>query len=241
VHRRSIDLDGETVVLLCPSLTVGELGDLTAAGYPRGVATEDRHYARRCALIDQHLGVERGTLVVDGRPVSGGLASLFGGRPEVIGLLYGELLMAQQVSADEAHDLKVAARFTQFLGQQSAKDAPTNPWAKTGTSCGRCHQMHLCESRGCDGTKQTRVVWRDKGMVLKTCPVRSFTPRIEQTLRLFYGTHTMTQTPNGGLQWEQRTAVAEGGYEQQDAWTMHAFQELRHVHMQMAQEMVKAA
>ena len=223
---RTVVWDGEPVAVQVERVTVGRLGELTAMGYPRGASpaagSEDALYVARLEAIDAHIKAAPGSVYLDDMAVWS-LGELVGGRQDLAAVLYHALLSGQTPSADEQRDLKVASRFQVWLDQAPEGSA----WRETGMSCAACHAKQLCGPRGCDGTVQLRVVWHDRKLALKTCPVRSFTPQVEEVLRLFYLTHTLAAIGQS-VTWQRIALVRDGGIEDQDAWLMDAMGIVRH-------------
>ena len=222
---RTVVWDGESVAVQVERITVGRLGEVTALGYPRGAAPagpEDALHLARIAAIDAHVKAALGSVYLDDAAVWS-VGTLVGGRFDLAAALYDVLLSGQTPSMSERHNLRVAARFHAWLDQAPEGSA----WRETGTSCAACHAKQLCSLRGCDGTVQPRVVWHDRKLALKMCPVRSFTPQVEEVLRLFYLTHTLSAIGQS-VTWQRIALVRDGGIEDQDAWLMDAMGIVRH-------------
>lgn len=183
-------------------------------------------------MIDRHVRVCEGDFLFDGRVQTRGIAEAFAGREDVLVLLYQALLSVQSLTKWERHRLKVASHFMTWLGAARERGS-SSPWARTGTSCAACQAEGLCQLRACDGIPAKKPVWHDKLLVVKVCPVLSFTPQVEEVLRVFYWTHDIVVLGNA-VQWQQRFFPREGGLDDQEAWTMSALGYLRAVHNRLS-------
>ena len=239
MHREAVvEIDGEQVVLECTKLTVGGYNQAAALRAKRGSSShsESRELTlARIEMLDRYIRAKSGQVVVDDLAYTLGLARLFAGRDEVVFLLYHALLQAQQPSAADRHSLEVATRFNCWLEKKREK---TSRWVETGTSCQKCHELRLCQQRGCDGERKKGIVWHDKKLILHVCPVLSFTPEVEETLRLFYWTHEQV-VHSLAVYWSQQQLVSPGGIDGQDAWLTGAFGYLRKVHNELDSEEMK--
>lgn len=228
---RLVRIEGDNVPVLVDRVTVSQLREIGDAGYPRGVSLgdPDHVYLSRCQLIDTFTRPAPCAIKVDGVAAIVPLAATFGAQPQVVADLYDALVSAQHVSEDERTALEVSARFAWWLADAKERDS-SSPWAETGTSCAKCHALDLCGKRGCDGTPKPKPVWHDGRMAVKVCPVRSFTPEIEATLRLFFWSHELRQTG-----WTRVCLPADGGLDDQTAWTMGALGVLQTVHNRLTE------
>jgi hypothetical protein len=222
---RTVHIDGEPVTLLIDRLTVDEFNRAAAFPYPRGqgvksASADDADHLDRVAAIDHYIEPAPGEILIDGRPARR-LGPLFGARAEIIARLYHALLAAQEPSAEERHDLSIAARFSEYLDDARRRNIPSD-WVTTGTDCGKCHKEKLCAKRHCNGTPAKKVVWHDKKHQLKTCPVLSFTPETERVVRLFAWTHQLFFEGPGVLRYQRTGLPAGSALGDQEAWTMTA-------------------
>jgi len=230
VPEVTVNIDGEQVRLTCSSLTVREFNDIARLGYRRGSLPHpvDRDLVmRRITSIDQHVEVKAG-ITVDEEPLTKNPATFFAAREDVVGTLFFSLLNAQQASEEERSALKIAARFSLWLDKQDKKEA-TSHWVQTGINCGKCMEADLCKKRGCDDKEQRRPVWHDRDLILNKCPILSFTPKVEEALRLFYLSHEIVGI-GMSVMWQQRTQIKNGNLEDQDAWMESALGCLRTIH-----------
>ena len=226
--RLPLRIDGETVMGVFTRMTVGELGEAEAVAFPRGASPSDSAVATRAHLLDRFVSLP--DVTVDDAPTT--VAAAFGARADVLIGLFLTLLAAQKPNAQETADLAVAMRFSVWLANARAEKS-SSPWAETGTSCVECRREQLCAKRGCDGTVKKRVVWHDKGVVLKQCPILSFTPLIETTIRRYYLAHEVSAATGRR---ELRHLPRPGGLDDQESWELDAFRVLRAVEAQIAQE-----
>ena len=231
---RTVVIDDEPVRLVCARLSVRDYGTIARLAGERGAAPVGRDFIERLPYIDTYVRVVAGDLVVDERVVTDGITFWFASRDDVLAQLFDALLSAQQPNADERRQLETAARFSDWLERAKQEDSASQ-WVKTGTSCAECHRLKLCARRGCDGRDTKKPVWHDKKLVLRQCPVLSFTPDVEETLRLFYWSHELASTGQH-LQWRQTHLLTSGAVEDQDAWLTGAFGWLRSVHAQLLQD-----
>lgn len=232
--RVSIVLEGESVLLDVDRLTVAAFNAAAALAYPRGAKTAERDevFVDRIACIDRALRPAPGAIETD--DPARGLASLYAGQPPIVAQLYDVLLDAQTTTQEERAHLRIAARFSRWLSDAQRRQVESH-WTATGTSCEACHARRLCEKRGCDGTAKKKVVWHDGPIVLKTCPVLSFTPDVEWALRTFYWSHDVVMHGPSAT-WMQTRLVRAGGLDDQEAWLTSALGVLRSVHAQMTRE-----
>lgn len=240
-----IRIDKRPVQLFCTRLTVNQYNELIRFGVGgRGtnpLPESGERVVQRVQLIDRYVRVHKGDVLdEEDRPIERGLAAQMVSQSSTIELLYSTLVQAQQLSAEERQSLIVAARFSGYLEQEyQKKPQERSPWAVTGTDCRKCHQLKLCGKRMCHGKSSRRVVWRDKQLVLRTCPVLHFTPDVEEALRLFFWTYEL-RVQSGHLRWTQAHFVNAGGLGDQDAWLTSAFNLLCLIHMRMLKETSKA-
>lgn len=232
-----IVVDGEPIECSIDRMSVASFNAVAHLVYPRGADAEDRDdvYLERIRAVDRYLRPTPGALDTDSLS---GVAALFGGQPTVIAQLYFALLGAQTPSVKEREDLRIGARFSNWLGE--ARKRTDSDWVKTGTNCAACRQLQLCAKRGCDGSTKTKVVWHDGPLALKTCPVLSFTPEVEWALRSFYWSHEVAYHGQSAT-WTQARMMRTGGLDQQEAWLTDAFGVLRTVHAAMAHERLAEA
>ena len=229
---RVVRIEGTDVAVLVERVTVAQLREIGAVGYPRGadISDPDDTYLRRCQISDTYVRPDAGAIVLDGTSAFPPLAATFAGQRQVVADLYDALVSAQLLSPTDRQDLDVSARFAFWLADASQRGS-SSPWVETGTSCGKCHALKLCARRGCDGTPQRKAVWHDGTVAVKVCPVRSFSPDIEATLRLFFWTHQYSATG-----WVRGCLPSDGGIEAQDAWTMAALGVLQVIHNRLMDE-----
>ena len=233
MRTSSVMIDGEVVRLECAALTVREYTEVLAMAWPRGMQKDvfgSPLTLERVRLLDQHLGVCESDLVVNDIVITRGIAQFFAAREDVLVELYHVVIEAQHLGEEMRQNLLVAVRFSDWLSRQRA----TSHWAQTGLSCGRCQVLEFCKRRGCDAVERKKPVWHDKRLVLTTCPVLRFTPEVESTLMLFYGSHEFD-----GERWRQRHLIAPGSLLDQDMLMTQTMEWLRSVHMQLVQDVRK--
>ncbi|HXG88765.1 MAG TPA: hypothetical protein VNJ02_10550 [Vicinamibacterales bacterium] len=245
-HRASqqtVAIDGEVVRLEVARVTVHELAQLARLVSPRGSRAPSASlravlHLARVAAIDAHVTAPSGDVLIDEVVMVDGLGTLLGGREDLVTRLFSAVLDAQQLSSAERDALVTATRFSLWLDEARANKVGSS-WLETGTNCQTCHELQLCARRGCDGSTKKRVVWHHGPLVLKTCPVLSFTPEIENALRVFYWTHEVTTHPNGAVRWQRTSLPAAGGLDEQNAWLMSALGCVHQTHLEVMHEQHK--
>lgn len=229
---RDVVIDGESVRLQVARLTVAELDEVARFVGSRGTKPVNFD-SERALQIDKFITTT--DVSIDDRPARA-LGRVFGARSDILALLFFELLSCQQLTDEDRRLLEIATRFSLWL-DQARSTAIESTWKTTGTNCAMCHELQLCERRGCNGVEQKHV-WHDTKLVLKTCPVLSFTPETERILRLFYLTHQQSFA-SGVPQWTLVALPQSGGVADQEVWTMEALLFVHSVHVSVAVERAK--
>lgn len=218
-------------------LTVGEVDSLADGAIPRGPGLPAAALApitrQQLALLDRHVDVCAGDILIDGEPVTK-LSAVLGGQTSTINALFEVLVEAQGLTPDEREQLTIAVRFQLWLAFEQRNNKSTSKWVETGTSCAKCHELELCGRRACGATPAKKPVWHDKKIHVRRCPVLSITPETDRILRLFEWTHVAQ--PTG---FHQSFLPASAQLEDQEAWTLSALSHVRAVYTDVHHERVR--
>ena len=234
----AVEIDGETLRLECTSLTISQHSELLRLGGARGIPPTPLSAAfhrQRVQAFDRYVQVRAGDLLVDGVISTEGLAAHYAAREDVIARLFNAFLIAQQPVLEDIHNLRVAIRFSNWLSDAIDRQSSSH-WVKTGTDCSLCQALKLCAKRGCAGTETKRPVWHSGPIILRRCPVLSFTPEIEEAMRLFYWSHSVVVDAGKNVRYRQIHLINPGGVQDQDAWLTGAFGHLRAIHYEIAND-----
>ena len=128
----------------------------------------------------------------------------------------GQCREGREHPSAEEKTLAIAIRFERFLA--SAK--PESKWGRPGATAAPVNKQDFVQ-RACTGGPRVDPVWRDRDVELHVCPVRFFTPDVEQVLEWFEATHRVEligQVP----QWQRVTLPYTGGLNEQPAKLIEA-------------------
>lgn len=236
--ERMVKIDGQPVTIEVRRLPLGAYEAACHLAYPRGTTPDadqvDAILAARIQAVNDYVRALPDQVIVDGHSVQDQLGVLFGARADVINHLFDVVLAAQQLTPEEQRDLEIAVRFSHWLALAMKRES-TSEWVQTQTNCEACRARGLCAKRGCDGTRTRKPVWHDGRLVVKTCPVRSFTPEIERVMRLFFWTHDAV-ADGGWVRWQMTRLPEAGSVAEQDAWTYAALAAMRAIQMDLAKD-----